>query len=154
MRVGGRPHAWPEWDDEKFYEIAGSDTQTFLELFTMRTSSPSVRSSRPTTNVGACGRCHQIPRRRYLFFDYTSVIPRIDELFDVRPNVYGNSPRVMKLRDVRPSTVANRNYIMKYLRYVRSTVEHNGHQTVLSQIAKQTHRQCGGKMSLSRPSRG
>ena len=55
-------------------------------------------------------------RASYLFFDYTPVIPRIDELFDVRPNVYGNEPRVMKLRDGRPRAVANRNYIMRYLR--------------------------------------
>ena len=102
------------------YEIAGSDTQTFLELFAMRTSSPSVRSSRPTTNVGAfgVGAIKLQDKASYLSFDYTPVIPRIDELFDVLPNVYGNSPRVMKLRDVRPSTVANRNYIMKYLRDV------------------------------------
>lgn len=64
-----------------------------LDLVEAQFSLDTLKSAFGTTNVEPIVRCHQIPRVVNVP-GYTPLIPRIDELFNVQPNIYGTNQEV------------------------------------------------------------
>ena len=72
-----------------------------LDLVEAQFSLDTLKSAFGTTNVEPIVRCHQIPRVVNVP-GYTPLIPRIDELFNVQPNIYGTNQEVVRPNAILP----------------------------------------------------